>query len=645
MEVKNISNNYKLKRVIVFTLTFLLYYSFANAQAYKDSDSLINIVENRFSQLSDTSKLITLEEIYKNNKLNPQIRLKYGIQSLAIAQASKNELWQFKSHFELGNIYKKKGDLDLALGHYFDALRLNQNISEISNEALVYASLSSTYRVSNDFDKSILYANKGIHLYRAIGDSLKLAISLMNTGEAYRINEFFDTALLYFRESGQIFDILNYKTGKAYNVGNIGLINAQMGNYKAAMQKLSEAIEILEKNKDFYPIIVYNLSMANIYQEQNKLDTAIKLVEDNLKIAQENDLKEQIKDANLKLSELYLKEADYKNAYHHQNQYLIYRDSINNEATIRKMADLRTDYEIAQKQIEVDLLEEEQKRQNIIFIGLVIIILLLVVLVFLYYRNYKRKQALNMIITERKEEAEAQRDQLEAINETKEKFLSIVSHDLLGPVNSFKGLSTIMKASIEAKDYKDLKQIHQLFDKSVNNLSSLLTNLLDWSVTQQGAIPYEPEKIVVSDLVNELLSLFSNMAATKNIVLQSTISDHTTVWADRNSLKAIFRNLVSNAIKFTQNKGEIILSNVVLDDTIGILVTDTGLGMPQEKIDQLLSKDAFSHSQGTSGEKGVGLGLQLVKEFTESNNGKLTIESTESEGTTITVYLPLRKAV
>jgi signal transduction histidine kinase len=639
-----ISNNkFKDKICIFIGLIFLLSSYNSYAQTNQLNDSLI--AELQYSEHSDSVKILLLNQIAKKRSLAPSERLRYANELIALSQTQQDQTALSKAYILLGHIHKQTGDTENALSAYFNSAQLSQTIKDNQLEALAYSAIGSVYRVDNNFQTALIYYNKGINSLREIGDIKNLSISLMNTGELYRVNGIMDTALAYFKEADVLFDSIAYAIGKAYNLGNMGLVYAAIDQNDTAKAYIEEAIKILKSKGEYSPIIVYNLAMADIYIDKKQLNTAIDLLKTNLKVARDNGLKEQIRDLHSKLTDLYAQGEDYQKAYYHRGQYVLYKDSISNLENVQKLAELRTNFEVNKKQTEVDLLEEQQKRQNIIFIGLVVIILLLGILLFLYYRNYKRKQALNMIITERKEEAEAQRDQLEAINETKEKFLSIVSHDLLGPVNSFKGLSTIMKASIEAKDYKDLQQIHQLFDKSVNNLSTLLTNLLDWSVTQQGAIPYAPEKIVVSDLVNELLSLFSNMAATKNIQLQSTIANNITVWADENSLKTIFRNLVSNAIKFTQNNGEIILSNLVLDDTIGIAVTDTGLGMPQEKIDQLLSKDAFSHSQGTSGEKGVGLGLQLVKEFTEANQGALSIESKEGKGTTITVYLPLRKAV
>ncbi len=602
-------------------------------------DSLIAL--SKQDNISDSIRLLALEGIAKDQTLNPELRLKYTDKMFEIASRKNDPVWLFNATLRYGHAYTKTGQLDDALENYFEAGKYANALKDKMKEAIVYSNIGGVYAAIDDLDKSLFFYKKGIRLLREENGIKSLAGSLNNIAKIYKFKGDYDSAMLCFKEAGRIYDSLNFKLGKAYNIGNTGLLLAEMNQDEKALENIGQAISILTELGDYYAIADYNLSMASFYAKAGKVDLALNFCKHSLKIAKEYGLKEQIKDAHLKISEIYKSNNEFEKAYSHLNQYLIYRDSINNEAVIRKMADLRTEYEVAQKQIEVDYLEEQQKQQNMIFLGLLIIILMLAFLVFLYYRIYKRKQTLNLIITERKEEVEAQRDQLVAMNETKEKFLSIVSHDLLGPVNSFKGLSTIMKASIDANDTKDLEYIHKLFDSSVNNLSALLSNLLDWSITQKGAIPYNPERLILFNLVNELLDLFFNMARAKDIILRSTVADDVVIWADINSVKTILRNLVSNSIKFTNAGGEIVISAYRSNDMYAIQVADNGIGMDRDRIDNLLDFDNYTRSAGTKGEGGIGLGLQLVKEFAEMNRGSIAIESQVRVGTKITVFLPI----
>lgn len=617
---------------------------FVNVVASKDqnrADSLITLLNSNYYE--DTTRLKILTEILINHT-NPDVRLGYGEEALQIAEELGDTEGIFNVLTEVAHAHRLKGNLHLSLEAFFEALKYAKILKDPRLEAVVYGASASVYRVQEDYENAINYSRLSLSKFREINDSLNLAKNLLNLGEIYRELNSLDSALIYYQESSEIFKNIDFNLGSAYNLGNIGLVLATQGKNDEAANYIIRATQILAEFGDFYPIAVYDTYMSDIYLEKGDFKRALQYAQHSLDISLEHGLKEQIRDASLKLSKLYELQQEYQQAHNYQKQYLAYRDSINNEETIRKMADLRTEYEVSQKQVEIDLLESRQRMQYILFASMGTVIILLAILAFLYYRNNKRKQMLNIIITERKEEVEAQRDQLEAMNETREKFLSIIAHDLLGPVNSFKGLSTIMRFSIDQNDTNTLNEIHTQFDKSVNGLSNLLTDLLDWSVTQQGDIPYNPEKVDLKELSDELINLFQNMAATKKIELSSSISQSIFMHVDRNSVKTILRNLVSNAIKFTKEGGLINLSATNRNGFVEISVIDTGIGMTKEKQTKLLNSFDYNRSWGTEGEKGLGLGLQLVKEFTKVNKGRMNIESEENSGTTITISLPTYEA-
>jgi len=631
-----------LKKGTYFSVSFLFISIQLLAFQYADVDSLKLLLNNKEIK-NDSIRQEIYEELYKNTKLTPENRLEFAEKAYYEAKKLNNSNWLFKTNLGLGHIYKKSGDVEIALSYYLKGLKEAEKQKDNRRIALIYSSLGSLYRLFKDYVEALNYFNKGIEMLRLgnnRSDSTNLGKSLLNAGEVYRLVGKYDSALIYFEESGKIFQEVEFLMGTAYNMGNIGLIHAQRGEHQIAKNKMDLASAILKDLGDFYPIAVYDLYIADIYKENNDIARALEYAQHSLEISKEYSLKEQIRDANLKLSELYDAQNDYQKAYYHQSQYLVYRDSINSEEKIREIADLRTEYEVGQREAEIALLKTEQENRYILFVSMAIIILLLAILSIIYFRNSKRKQRLNSILREQKEEIETQRDQMEDINETREKFLSIIAHDLMGPVNSFKGLSAIMKMSIEKQDKKDLLDIHQVLNKTINNMSNLLTNLLDWSVTQQGSIPYYPEKLYVHQLTSELFDLFFNTAENKNIKLKAEVTTDLSIWADENSVKTILRNLVSNALKFTEENGSIEVSAEKNDGFIAIKVKDTGTGMLQDKIDLLLTEDHFERSQGTKGEKGVGLGLQLVKEFTQMNKGKLEIESQIHRGTTFIVYMP-----
>ncbi|WP_185154267.1 tetratricopeptide repeat-containing sensor histidine kinase [Fulvivirga sp. M361] len=622
-----------------FLIGFLFFSSYLQAQDQNIADSLVNLYAKLTD--SDSLKMTVLHEIAFYHT-NPDSALKYSTLLVEFAEADSNHLWLHRGFIEKGHAYKLKGDLEQSLFCYFQSLDFAQRANYMIGVAGAQNAIAGVYRVQGNQQTSFRYYNQAIDIFRRENDTLRLASSLLNTGDLYRESSQLDTALLYFEESQVLYAQVDYEIGIAYSLGNIGLVYAEQGRHAEAEKNIKEATLILEKLGDRYPIAVYDTYMADIYREKGDFQRALKYAQRSYDVSIELGLKEQTRDASLKLSELYQEAGNYEQAYTYQSKYLAYRDSINNEETIRQMADLRTEYEVSQKQVEVDLLEEQKRSQQIVGISLIVVLLLVVLLAFVLYKNNRQKQATNLLLSEQKEEIAAQRDQLEDLNDTKDRFFSIISHDLRGPVSAFKGVSNLIKLFIEEKDMDGLADINEHFDKSVDQMSVLLDNLLDWAVTQQGAIPYTPEQVSLSTVFfDDLHSLFVHMAQDKKITLTSKFEDDLVLWADVNSLKTILRNLINNAIKFTEEEGEVSVVASANGAMADIRVTDNGVGISKEKLDVLFGTNKYNRSWGTSGEKGLGLGLQLVYDFALLNHGTVRVESEERLGTTFIIELPL----
>ncbi len=608
------------------------------SQNQHQADSLIQLWENS-ANYEDAIKLKILRDIYKN-ETNPDSKLHYAKESLEIATQINSLLWMYRSTLHIGHAYKKKGNLQEGLDAYFQSWELAKKMEDKRREAISYSAIGEVYRVEGNQKTSAKYFELGISKLREINDSTNLAKSLMNTGELYRINHILDTALLYFSESGEIFNLINYKIGKAYNLGNIGLVYAEQGRHKLAEENIVEATKILQELGDNYPIAVYNTYMADIYKAKGDLPRALAYAQHSYSLAMTGGLKEQIRDASHTLSKLYQEAEAYKKAYQFQEEYLAYRDSINNEETIRKMADLRTEYEVSQKQIEVDLLNQEKKTSRLIRAGLLGLLLAITGLAFIYIKRNKEKRVLNKLLTTQKEKLQTQHSELEVLNSTKDRFFSIISHDLRGPVNSFKGLTTIMKMSLEEKKYNELPKMTDMLDKASSQISTLLNNLLDWAVNQQGEFPYNPEEIELTQLVEEVLNTSKPRAESKQIEIYKSIGVDVVAWIDKNSVKTILRNLINNALKFTPQGGRIEISGSSELNEVVLKIKDTGIGISKDKFATLFSMNELKSTPGTDGEKGLGLGLRLAYEFTKMNKGVISAESEEGKGTTFTIKLP-----
>jgi PAS domain S-box-containing protein len=231
-------------------------------------------------------------------------------------------------------------------------------------------------------------------------------------------------------------------------------------------------------------------------------------------------------------------------------------------------------------------------------------------------------------------------NQLKELNATKDKMFSIIAHDLINPFNSIIGFSDLLKESISEKNSERSAKFINVINVSARNTLILLENLLSWAKTQTGKVEFNPEKIGIIPVIKEIFDVAGSSALIKNITLECLQKDDIIVYADRNMLKTIIRNLVSNAIKFTNPGGKIKIEISRKKDFTDISVSDNGVGMNEEILRKLFSLESGSTTLGTANEKGSGLGLIICKEFIERHNGKLTVESKPGRGSRFIITLP-----
>jgi signal transduction histidine kinase len=266
-----------------------------------------------------------------------------------------------------------------------------------------------------------------------------------------------------------------------------------------------------------------------------------------------------------------------------------------------------------------------------------LIVTILLLTVFLYLskrRSNKQLKTSNAII-------QAQNIQLQDLNATKDKFFSIIGHDVKGPLNSLSSFAGLLINHTDKLSKEDIQMLAKDLDKSLKNLFALLENLLEWSRSQTGNIEFNPEPFDLTAVLTENKALLEAQAANKKIQI---LQPHTTplhIQAHRHSITTVVRNLLSNAIKFTPEGGTITLAIVPNASTVTVSIKDTGVGMSPEVIEKLFRIDTKHSTKGTADEKGTGLGLILCKDFIDKNGGNLGVTSEVDKGSTFYFTLPL----
>jgi len=231
---------------------------------------------------------------------------------------------------------------------------------------------------------------------------------------------------------------------------------------------------------------------------------------------------------------------------------------------------------------------------------------------------------------------------LKESNDTKDKFFSIIAHDLRSPFNNILGFSELLIENSNNYEAAETEKYLGIINSSANNTLILLDNLLNWAKSQTGKISFNPEKIILSNVILEIIKLKKSIAKAKNISLNYFSSDEIEVYADENMLKTVLRNLIFNAIKFTKLGGHINIYAVSIQDHVEISISDNGVGMKDETRKKLFNISTNITTKGTANEKGSGLGLVLCKEFVEKLGGNIWVESEEGKGSTFHFTLPYK---
>jgi signal transduction histidine kinase len=303
-------------------------------------------------------------------------------------------------------------------------------------------------------------------------------------------------------------------------------------------------------------------------------------------------------------------------------------------------AQLQLQYKFDEDLKDNKIKSQEQTILYQIIISIIIVTLLIFIVIILIYKsNYQKK--INTTINEKNEN-------LAKANATKDKFFSIIAHDLKNPISSFKSLIELINEDYDSFSSKEMKEFLILMKDSSQSLVNLLDNLLNWSSSQQNKIPINREHTNLSNIVKNANSLLKIQALNKNIQVEMQFEDNIYAYCDENMILTVFRNVLSNCIKYSYSGSKIvILADVVTEDEIEykrITIIDNGVGMSQYQIDNLFSLSTNNTTTGTNGESGTGLGMILVMEFLTKNKGYLHVSSEEGKGSVFNILIPTKSS-
>ncbi len=383
-----------------FFLTGILFFAVSTVAA-QDPASAEEIMEQYESGKIQEIEPGVLKKIAEE-ETQPDRKLKYS--ELLIRKAAKDSLFDMlhSGFLQKGNAFRDKGDFVSALDSFLESLKYAQRSNYVAGVGAATISIADAYSLMGNSETSQVYYERGISILRTVNDTVSLATAVLNAGEEFLRSEDYGKALEYTKEAGPLFEALDHPKGYAYYLGNLGRIYAEQGENDLAKENINKAITALQELKQPYPISEYLIYMSEIYGKQKYFGEAFDYAERSLDLATQYGLKDQIANANLQLSELNEATGNYANAYNFYKSHIVYRDSIKNLENVREMADLRLDFEISQKQLEVDLLAQQRKNQNIIIISTIIALILIGMMAWGLYKRNKFIEKMSRIIKREK---------------------------------------------------------------------------------------------------------------------------------------------------------------------------------------------------------------------------------------------------
>jgi signal transduction histidine kinase len=668
-------------RIVCLYLFFILFHSgFAWAQSA--IDSLESELKKNLPDSNRISILIALSREYQYTNIHKSREL--ADNALKIAENKNIQKQKIRSYQNIGELHSISGDYSTALR--YDNLALQNSIEsrDSANLTIDYNNVASDYYDLGEYDEAYYYFIQSYRIARAVMDSLRMTIALHNVGRVFKELGQYDRALDHLNLSQQMSREINDKEGIPYSLDEIGDVMLRKGEYDSALNTLLRSVALTrqqnilvlesktlaklatvhlhsknygnalayydttyklhEKTGNEFGIAEVELGRGLVFIKQGKYEEAMQSINRSLALAKQTNARILEIRGYHTLSGLYELKNDFKNSLAYFKQFKELEDSLFSQDMQEKLLRDQIRFETEDKDTEIAALNEERdirddtiKKQEFIRNILVVVMALSVILLATVYRSGQRRRQINTLLLRHQQEMETRSEELERLNQVKDKFFSIISHDLRSPINALAGLLDLLdRGAVKPEELS--RHIHELKSR-FNHTRTLLNNLLDWTLLQMDKLNLQATRIDLHKMVDENIQLLGSLP-NKQITMNNKVPLNTIGFADSNTINLVIRNLMTNAIKFTKDGGEVIVDAEGKGSEWMVTIADNGVGMNDDVLKILFDKTAPYTTRGTANEKGTGLGLILCKEFVEKNGGKIYVESEAGKGSKFSFTVP-----
>lgn len=529
------------------------------------------------------------------------------------------------------------GRMEEAVAYFMESAFLYEKQKKKLGQALSCFEIALIQHKAGNFEEAIQYYNLTLSLGK---DSLghRTKINCFN-GFALilRDQQKYDSAMLGFRNAYKIAQAHKDIAWMGILAGNIASIHHRTGNYDSALNYYNKDLAFIRSTSEVENEIETYASMAKVYLKLKNERLAFAYLDSAMGIITKrkilfNDFFNPMDAINETYAHLYEARGEYKIAFDYFTKFHNVVQEKQRLLNARSLKQLQSTYAFKQKQSELEAHVTTIQQQRYTQIAFGAIIILLACLVFIAYSTSRQRKKMNRNLSTSNEE-------LERLNEVKDKLFSVISHDLRGPIANLKSILQLLDDGHLSRD-----EFHSLSSKLNRQLEisgNALENLLQWAKAQLSEIKVHAEKVIMTELANKVIRQFHEELAVKDIRCRNDLGVDLIAWADSNQVEIVIRNLVGNAIKFTPDRGVISVTGKKLTNgLIEVSVEDSGIGMSEDQMNVLFQPGKYYSNPGTNQERGTGIGLIISKEMVVNNGGNISVRSSPMKGTVFTFTLP-----
>ncbi|WP_372751441.1 ATP-binding protein [Labilibaculum sp.] len=581
--------------------------------------ALDNNLEKELPRIYGYLSVVQLHYQYKTKESLPYLHA-----ALEYSLKQKDSTQLAYSYNNLGDLYLITGNIPLSLQFSEYSLELFEKLGNPVGESYSNVNVGLVYRAKKDYKLALDYLNRAKLLLENENNELGVGAIMLEIARTYEEKGNLDLAMDFYQRAYNKSQISTNVRYAAFSLNGMANIFYFQKEYEKAFAYYQNSLKLNEERNHEYGLINDYIGMALVYAQNKKRAEGEVLLQKALEIANRLSLNSKILNVYSSFATFYTILNDYKKSTESYNMFLTQYDSIYSIQQSEIINEMHNRFAIRETLSNTEKELNTRKNEEVYLVVIIMLMFLIVgVLLWQYYSHRKLNR------------------KLAKINQTKDKLFSVISHDLKNPFNTLIGFSNLLLEEVKMKQYENIEEFTNYIYQSATEGLKLLTNLLDWSRAQTGAIAFHPQSISISNLFDELSSFFASEGKKYDVKIefQNTIDED--LKADSDILRTILRNLISNAIKYTKEGGLIQLQAQREDSNVVITVEDDGTGMSEEIQNSLFDATKTTSSiRGIHDEQGTGLGLSICAELIKVHKGSIQVSSVLGKGSIFTIKFP-----